>query len=56
MNRRWVSVNETADYLGMHPCTIRRLIDRGKLPYARIGRNVRIDLKKLDAQLEEIGD
>jgi excisionase family DNA binding protein len=52
MNRRYLSVNETAGYIGLSACTVRRLIDKEELPAVRIGRNVRIDLKKLEAQLE----
>jgi len=52
MNRRWVTVNEAAEYLSIHPVTCRRLIDQNKIPASRIGRSVRVDFKKLEAQLE----
>ena len=52
MEKRWISVCTTSEYLGIHEVTIRRLIDRGKIPAAKIGRSVRIDLKKLNETLE----
>jgi excisionase family DNA binding protein len=50
--RRWISVREAADYLGCHIQTCYRLLYLGQLPGARVGRSVRIDLKKLQEQLE----
>ena len=52
MEKRWVTVREASRYLGIHPVTCRRLIDRGLIPFAKIGRSVRIDLRKLNEQLE----
>lgn len=52
MERRWVSVNTASKYLSIHPVTCRRLIDRGVIPASRIGRNVRVDIRKLNEQLE----
>ncbi|MBD3330946.1 helix-turn-helix domain-containing protein [Candidatus Peregrinibacteria bacterium] len=51
MIRRWITVNQAAEYLSLHPISVRRLIDRGKIPAAKIGRSVRVDLKKLEHQL-----
>lgn len=51
MERRWVTISEVAEYLGIHPITARRLCDRGELPAARIGGSVRIDLKALEEKL-----
>ncbi len=50
--RRWVTVNEVAEYLSMHPVTVRRKIDRGEIPSSRVGRSVRVDIQKLNEQLE----
>jgi len=52
MERRFYSCREIAIYLGTCEKSIRRLIDRGELPSVRIGRSVRIDMKKLDEILE----
>jgi excisionase family DNA binding protein len=53
MKRRWISVNDAAEYLSIHPVTCRRLIDRGEIPASKIGRSVRVDLKALNRQLEQ---
>lgn len=52
MERRWISVRTASEYLGIHEVTIRRLIDHGKIPAMKIGRTIRVDLKKLNGQLE----
>lgn len=52
MERRWISVRTASEFLGIHEITCRRLIDRGKIPAAKIGRSIRIDLKKLNETLE----
>jgi excisionase family DNA binding protein len=49
--RRWISVNEAAAYLGVHPMTVRKWIDQGKLGAVRLGRCVRLDLRQLEADL-----
>ena len=50
--RRWISPKECAGYLSLHLISVYRLIDKGLIPATRIGRSIRIDMKKLDAQLE----
>ena len=52
MERRWISVRECSSYLGLHEKSIYRLVDRGQIPAARVGRSVRIDLRKLNEQME----
>jgi excisionase family DNA binding protein len=49
---RWITVDRAAAYLSVHSMTIRMWIDQGKIPGCRIGRAVRVDLPKLEAQLE----
>jgi excisionase family DNA binding protein len=51
--RRWITVNECAELLSLHPMSVRKIIARGKIPAVRIGRTVRVDLRALEAQLEE---
>jgi len=53
MEKRWITVVEAASYLSLHPVSIYRLIDRGQIPAARVGRNVRVDLKALESMMEE---
>lgn len=52
MERRWISVREASEHLSIHQITCRRLIDRGQIPAVKIGRSVRVDMKKLDGILE----
>jgi len=52
MEKRWISVREASRYLSLHEITVRRLIDHGVIPASRIGRNVRVDMRKLNDQLE----
>ena len=53
MERRWITVQDAADYLSIHPVTCRRLIDQGRIPASRVGRSVRIDLRELNRRLEQ---
>jgi len=52
VERRWISVSACSTYLNLHKKSIYRLIYRGQIPAAKIGRSVRIDLKKLNETLE----
>jgi len=51
--QRWITVNQAAEYLSMHHSTVRRKINKGEIPSSRIGRTLRIDLQKLEQQMEE---
>jgi len=54
--RKFVSITEAAEYLGLSPKTIRNMIERGDLPAWRIGRKtIRLDLRDLDAMITPIG-
>jgi len=52
MERRWISVRECAEYLGLHLKSIYNLIYQGHIPATKIGGSIRIDRKKLDQLLE----
>lgn len=54
-DRRLVSVDKAATYLGLSPRTIRRAIADGRIAGFRFGpRIVRIDLNEIDAVLRRI--
>jgi excisionase family DNA binding protein len=56
VDRRWASIQETADYLGVHAKTVRQMIADGRLPgYRAGGRLVRVDLNDADAALQPYG-
>ena len=50
--RRWITINEAASLLSLAPNSVYRLIKRGVIIPARLGRTVRIDVTKLERQLE----
>ena len=52
MERRWITVRETAERLSVHEMTVRDWVNRGLVPAVRIGRTVRVDLRTLETQLE----
>lgn len=55
LSRRYVSLDEAAEYLGVSKVTLRRAIRDGRLRAKRMGRQlIRIDLRELDALLSDI--
>lgn len=52
--RQYLSVREIADQLGVHPASIRRLIDKGTLPAYRVGNLLRVRRADLDDYLRPI--
>lgn len=50
--KRWMTVEETGQYLGISPGAVRHRIARGSIPYTRQGRSLLIDRAALDRQLE----
>lgn len=55
--RRWASLKEAADYLGLkEDRTIRGHIAAGKYPAYRLnGRLVRVDLNEIDSAMQPFG-
>jgi excisionase family DNA binding protein len=54
--QRLDSLNNAADYAGVHVKTIRRWISAGRLTGYRLGpRLIKVDLDQLDAMLTPIG-
>ena len=49
--RRWLTVHEAADYLGVTDKAIRARMDRGSIAYTRQGRRIFIDRHALDETL-----
>jgi len=51
----WLSIEQSADYLGVSPMTVRRMIADGRLPGYRLGqRLIRIKSDDLDTVLHPI--
>lgn len=54
--RRWATLQEAADYLGVTSRTIRQMIADGRLIGYRNGsRLIRLDLNELDASMRPMG-
>jgi excisionase family DNA binding protein len=49
---RWMSTAEVADYLGVNPRTLYRLIDEGDLPAYKLGRVIRLQESDVLAFIE----
>lgn len=45
---RWLTIQQAADYLQIHPTTVRRAIHKGRLEAAKLGRIYRIRRESLD--------
>lgn len=50
-----LTAEETAEFLRMHPSTVRRLLRQGKLPGSRIGRDWRVPAHSLPGTPPLIG-
>jgi excisionase family DNA binding protein len=50
--RRWLSIRETSEYVGLSVGCVYELCLAKKLPSCRIGRNWRVDKLKLDEDLD----
>jgi excisionase family DNA binding protein len=54
--RRWASLNDAADYLGVTHRTIRQWITDGKIRgYRANARLYRVDLNEIDAAMQPFG-
>jgi excisionase family DNA binding protein len=51
-SRRWITVRETAEYLGIAAKSVYEMIAAEKIPAAHVGRLVRIDFLALESDLE----
>lgn len=55
--RRWATIQQAADYLGVSTRTIRQMISDNRLRGYRNGaRFIRLDLNEIDAALQPMGD
>lgn len=53
--RRYVSINDAAEYVDAHHQTIRRWIAEGRITGYRLGpRMIRVDLDELDAMMRPL--
>ena len=52
MAKRWLNIQESADYLSVVAYTIRNAIWSGELPYVRCGKRIIVDRADLDRWCE----
>jgi excisionase family DNA binding protein len=52
---RLFTLREVAEYLKVHPVTVYRLVKSGQLPAARIGRDLRFDIRLVEQWVAEGG-
>jgi putative molybdopterin biosynthesis protein len=55
MSERFLQISQVADLLEISKTTIRRLVKKGVLPAIRVGRQIRIDERRLEKWLENGG-
>lgn len=54
--RRWASIQEVAEYLGVNERTIRQMIADGRLTGYRNGKKmIRLDLNEVDSSMRPFG-
>jgi excisionase family DNA binding protein len=53
MPRRLLTAAEAAEYLGLSEQSVRQRAYRRQLPFVRVGRNLRFDLRQLDQYIDE---
>ncbi|HXB74698.1 MAG TPA: helix-turn-helix domain-containing protein [Candidatus Acidoferrales bacterium] len=52
--RRLLTAKQAGEYLGRSEHAIRQMIHKRQLPVVRDGRNVRLDLRDLDARIDDL--
>lgn len=53
MERRYLNINELSDYLGIPKGTLYAWVCYKKIPYVKIGRLVKFDLKRIEGWAAE---
>jgi len=61
MDKRFIGINDLAQYLDVSAKTVRAWVWQRKIPYCKMGRLVKFDLKKVDEwtkknSVEVLGD
>lgn len=53
MEKRFLGIKELAEYLGITEGTVYVWVCHRKIPYLKVGRLVKFDLRKIEKWLEE---
>jgi excisionase family DNA binding protein len=52
MDQVLLTIREVSEVLGLHPNTIRNLMERGELPFIKIGKSLRFHTEDVQAFIE----
>ncbi|MEK6455230.1 helix-turn-helix domain-containing protein [Caldifermentibacillus hisashii] len=53
MKRKTLTVNEVADYIGVHPDTIYNMVREKQIPHVRVRRRIFFTVEAIDRWLDE---
>jgi len=53
MEGRYIGIKELSEYIGITEGTLRVWVCHKKIPYVKVGRLVKFDLRKIDQWLEK---
>ncbi len=53
VQKRLISVQEAADYIGLSPDTVYTMVSQQRIPYVKVGRRTMFDVGLLDDWLKE---
>ena len=53
MNRRLLNIREVADYTGLSPHTLYKMVSQRRVPHVKLGSALRFDPEKLDQWIEQ---
>lgn len=53
MAGRLLDTNAAADYLGYTPTQLRNLVQRRQVPFMKVGKSLRFDIRRLDRWIEQ---
>ena len=53
MAKRLINVKEAAEYMATTPGSLYQKVHNGTIPYVKIGRSVRFDVKDLDKLIDD---
>jgi excisionase family DNA binding protein len=52
ITRRLLTIDETAEYLGLAPTTLYKMVSQRRLPFVKVGRLLRFDSRLIDEWLQ----
>ena len=53
IQKRYLSVQEVAEYLGFSVSAIRKWVRLGRIPFCKVNGGIRFDIKRIDRWVEE---